>query len=157
MISPRSMAYSRSATRVALARCDSEIRQDSAVLRRVADAEQRALVRRQPRDVTVAERDPARADRQEAHDAVDGRGLAGAVAADQADRLAVRHPERDLAKNLGGPPERVDPIELERGGRHQYGSVVPMRFVMTVSLRRISSGVPSARIAPWCIATIRSE
>jgi len=78
-------------------------------------------------------------------------------AADQADRLALPHPQRDRSQDLRRPAERVDAVELEHGGRHQRVSVVPMSVVVTVSLRRISSGVPSARIAPWCIATIRSE
>src|SRR2546430_15487166 len=96
---------------------------------------------------------PARTGRS--HDAVDRRRLPGAVAADEADSLAVLDGERDTAQDLRRPAEGVDPLELEHHSRHQWASAVPMSVVRTASLRRISSGVPSARIVPWCMATIR--
>src|SRR5438876_750537 len=104
------------------------------------------------------ERDLPDAHREEPHDAVDRRRLPRAVSADEADRLAVVDGERDATEDLRRPAVGVDAVELEHRSRHGQGArVVPMSVVVTASLRRISSGVPSARIVPWCMATIRSE
>src|SRR5262249_8506249 len=143
-----------------------EVGEDSAILRRVADAQARALVGGQPRDVTALEVDAAGARRQQAHDAVDGRRLAGAGATHETHDLAGAEGQRDRAEDLGRAAIRLDVPQLEHRGRpvpcrgrpaHRGGSGVPISVVVTRSSRRISSGVPSARIVPWCIATIRSE
>ena len=60
-------------------------------LRHVAEAEPDPLVRAQPGDVLAVEDDPPRAWRQHAHDGVQQRGLADAVAAHHADQRAGRH------------------------------------------------------------------
>src|SRR5207249_10073142 len=65
------------------------------------------------------ERDLPGAHREEPHDAVDRRRLPGAVAADEADSLAVLDGERDTAQDLRRPAEGVDPLELEHHSRHQ--------------------------------------
>src|SRR5207249_7570121 len=85
------------------------------------------------------ERDLPGAHGEEPHDAVDRRRLPGAVAADEADSLAVLDGERDTAQDLRRPAEGVDPLELEHHSRHQWASAVPMSVVRTASLRRISS------------------
>src|SRR5438046_2289925 len=74
---------------------DGQVGEDAAVLRRIADAEPRALVRGQPRDVPALEAHGAAARRQQPHDRVDRRRLAGAVAADQTDGLAGADREGD--------------------------------------------------------------
>src|SRR5205814_1562268 len=60
-----------------------QVGKEAAVLGRVADAEPRSPVRRHRADVLALEGDLAGAQRQQADDAVDGGGLAGAVASDQ--------------------------------------------------------------------------
>ena len=41
---------------------------------------------------------------------------------------------------------------------HSVSAVgAPSRLAVTCSFFRISSGVPSARMAPWCMTTMRSE
>src|SRR5439155_341323 len=80
------------------------------------------------------DRDLPGAHREEPHDAVDRRRLPGAVAADEADSLAVLDGERDTAQDLRRPAEGVDPLELEHHSRHQWASAVPMSVVRTASL-----------------------
>src|SRR5262249_36136988 len=105
------------------------------------------------------EADRAAAGREQAHDRVDGGGLARPVATHQAHRLAGAQRERDRAEDLRRAAIRLDPIQLEhrRRSAHCGASGVPISVVSTFSSRRIWSGVPSARIVPWCMATMRSE
>ena len=88
--------------------------------------------------------------------------LPGAVAPDQADHLLRRRRVSDTPlQDVGGAAEGVDRIDLEQhdpsfrcegvGPESRAGSLATCSFVL------ISSGVPSARIAPWCITTMRSE
>src|SRR5437667_321686 len=94
---------------------DGEIVEDSAILGRVADAKTRSLVRGESRDVPASERHAARAQREQAHDAVDGGRLAGAVAADEADRFPFAHPQRHGSENLRLTTEGVDALQLKHG------------------------------------------
>src|SRR5438445_404972 len=105
----------------------------------------------------------------------DAEGLDGAHRLDEArdddrrqplERLVGADGQRDRAEDLRGAAIGLDPLQLEhRCGRSHYlppwegrgGSGVPISVVSTFSSRRIWSGVPSARIVPWCMATIRSE
>src|SRR3989441_5098301 len=145
---------------------DGEIGKDAAILGRVADAHARPLVGRTPRDLLALEAHDAAARWQEPHDRIDGGRLAGAVATHETDRLAGADGQRDRSEDLGGAAIGLDPLQLEhRCGRSHLsspwegrgGSGVPISVVSTFSSRRIWSGVPSARIVPWCMATIRSE
>ena len=70
---------------------DVEAAEDRGLLRQIADAEPRALVHRQRRHVMAVERDDALVGLHQAGDHVEHRGLAGAVGAEQADRLALAH------------------------------------------------------------------
>src|SRR5215208_5524249 len=70
---------------------DVEAAEDRGLLGQVADAEPRAPVHRQRRDVVAVEADDALVRRDEAGDHVEDRRLAGAVRAKQPDRLAVAH------------------------------------------------------------------
>src|SRR5207237_10561226 len=67
---------------------DRERLEDVALLRHPADAEHRALLRRQPRDVAAAERDGAATIAGDADDRVHQCGLAHAVPAEHGRRLA---------------------------------------------------------------------
>src|SRR4029450_942635 len=138
---------------------DREVGEDPAILGRIPDAQPGPLVGRQSRDVLGLETDGAAPRRQQAHDRVDGRRLARAVAPDQADGLAGAQRERDRAEDLRRTAVGLAPLELKHRTRcaHLEVSGVPISVVSTFSSRRISSGVPSARIVPWCMATMRSE
>src|SRR5262249_36863252 len=107
-------------------------------------------------DLLPPKADGARAHRKEAHGRLQRRRLPSAVAPDQAHGFALVHGQRDPAQHVRGATIGVDRDELEQPGAHVVPSV-PMSVVVTRSLRLISSGVPSARIAPWCMATMRSE
>ena len=62
----------------------------------------------------------------------------------------------DVAEDLSRAPVGDDAAPSSRTGARRHGPP-PMRLAITCSFRRISSGGPSARIVPWCMATIRSE
>src|SRR5438034_444921 len=68
---------------------DREVGEDPGVLRSIADAPERPLVRGQPRDVAAFERDGPASDGEETHDAVDGGGLPRPVATDEAHGLRI--------------------------------------------------------------------
>src|SRR6185437_8701092 len=75
-----------------------EARKDAALLRHIADAEPRDLVGLQRADIARAPGDETRARLQVPHRGEDGGGLARAVAAEEADHLALAHAERDAAQ-----------------------------------------------------------
>src|ERR1043165_8735133 len=66
------------------------------LLRQVGDAQARAPVDRQMRELVAVEVDRARVDRHEPHDHVEAGRLAGAVGAEQADDFAARDLERNV-------------------------------------------------------------
>ena len=73
--------------------------QDAAPLRHVADAEPAAVVRLHPRDVDAVDRDAAGGRRHQADQRLQERGLADAVVADDADRLARLQLEVDAMQH----------------------------------------------------------
>ena len=73
--------------------------QDAAALRHIADAEAAALMRGPLRDVDAVDHDAAAGRRQQTHDRLQQRGLAHAVVADDAERLALAQLERDAAQH----------------------------------------------------------
>ncbi len=81
---------------------DREAAEDRGFLRQIADAEARALIHRQLGDVVAVELDGAAIGLDQAGDHVEHRGLAGAVRAEQADRLAAAHIDADAAHDLAG-------------------------------------------------------
>src|SRR5436309_6317276 len=101
----------------------------------------------------------AGAHRQQAGDALDNRGATGAVAPYQRHDLVGVDRDRHAAQDMGGAAEGVDVVDFEqhrlRPGHASSGA--PSRMLATSLLARISSGVPSARKAPSCIITMRSE
>src|SRR5262249_1166117 len=126
----------------------------------VADAALRPLVRRQAGDVVAPEADAAGAHRQEAGDALDDRGAPGAVASDQRHDLVLADGERHPAQDVGGTAEGIDIDDFEQHAFVpcvQADSGAPSRMLATSLFARIWSGVPSARKAPSCIITMRSE
>ena len=74
---------------------DVQAAENRRFLRQIADTEPGALVHRQRGDVIAIEFDAAAVGVDQAGDHVEHRGLAGAVRAEQADRLAPPHIERD--------------------------------------------------------------
>jgi hypothetical protein len=66
----------------------------------------------QARDVLLAQPDAAAAHGEESHDAVDGGGLPGAVAPDQAYRFGVADPKADVPEHVRRSAEGIDAFEL---------------------------------------------
>src|ERR1051326_274736 len=115
-------------------------------------------MRRQGSDVLVAKADAAGADRERAGNALDDCRAPGAVAPDERHDFVGIDGDRDPAQDMGGAAEGVDVVDFEQHGLpRQPASGAPSRMLATSSLARISSGVPSARKAPSCIMTMRSE
>ena len=79
---------------------DIEAAEDRGFLRQVADAEPGALVHRQRRDVVAVELDASLVGLDQAGDHIEHRGLAGAVGAEQADRLAAADIQADALHDL---------------------------------------------------------
>jgi hypothetical protein len=84
-----------------------ERRKDPPVVRHPGDPAAGDPVGRQAGDVRAVERDTASARRDQAQDALDGGGLALAVPAQEADRLAGPDGERQAVQRLGIPIESM--------------------------------------------------
>src|SRR5467141_2254444 len=87
-------------------------------LEAAGDAAPRALVGRQARDLLAAEHDRARLVAQRAGDAVDERGLARAVGADEAEALAFGHLEADLRQRAEAAEVLRHAFYLEERSHH---------------------------------------
>src|SRR5262245_13543463 len=89
---------------------DVETAEDRGLLRQIADAEPRALVHRQTRDVVAFELDAATVGLDEPGDHVEHRGLAGAVRAEESYCLAAAHVEACALDYLAAPEGFLDPM-----------------------------------------------
>src|SRR5439155_20389281 len=85
-------------------------------LRQVADAEPRALIHRQPGHVRAVEFDGAAVRLDQSGDHVEHRGLAGAVRAEQADRLAAADIDADAAHHLPRTETFFHAVHSEKTG-----------------------------------------
>src|SRR5262249_52221704 len=90
-----------------------QARKNAALLRHETEAEPRHRIGRQRRDIAVAVANAAGARLEIAHDGEDGRGLARAVAAEQADHLALPHRERDPVQDVAVAVIGVDVLEIK--------------------------------------------
>ena len=79
---------------------DGQAAKDRGLLRQVADAEPGAPVHRHRGDVEAVDLDRALVDRHQPGDHVEAGGLAGAVRAEQPDRLAGAHADRHAVDDL---------------------------------------------------------
>ncbi len=92
---------------------DRQLRKNLAPLRHVADAEPRALLGRQLEQIGAVERDAAGRRRQQAHDALEQRGLAHAVAAHQARARARGHGEIDIPQRVAAAVELIEAFDRQ--------------------------------------------
>src|SRR6266850_2471104 len=90
-----------------------QIRKNPAILRRIADATFRPLVRREPRHVLVIKQDLSGPDGEKSHDALDRGGLARSVAPDEAHHFLLVDAQRHAAEDVGRAAVGVDRIDLE--------------------------------------------
>ncbi len=141
---------------------DGQAAEDRRFLRQIADAEAGALVHRQARDVAAVDGDAAFVGGYEAGDHVEDGGLAGAVGAEQADRLATTDGEADafddrsllvgLLDGVNGQPafggdrlgavvvSVVDGVAVVVGGF--VGAVRLIGVGLIVAIRRVVAVVP---------------
>src|SRR5262249_49355900 len=96
------------------------------VLERAADSDRRHAVRRQAEDAPALEQNVALARRIEAAEAVEERGLAGAVRADQAEELATTDRERHAIERHDAAEAHADVAHRdERRGGRRHGARSP--------------------------------
>jgi len=93
---------------------DIQAAENGRLLRQIADAEPRALVHRQRRDVLPVERDDALVGLHQSGDHVEHGGLAGAVGAEQPDRLALPHHQRDVLHDGARAVSLAEVVDGER-------------------------------------------
>src|SRR5882757_282694 len=131
---------------------------DFGFLRRESDAALRDLPGRQLRQVDAVEADAARPATAVAHDAAKGRGLAGAVAPDQADQFARGHRKADAVQDAAALDVDFQVRQIKHHGilRRVCGRVPTTAAIMAGSLKNASGGM-SASTLPSCNATMRCE
>ncbi|MCZ7562293.1 MAG: hypothetical protein M5U30_21580 [Burkholderiaceae bacterium] len=81
-------------------------------------AEPRDARRVEPRDLAAVEADAARCRRQRARDAVEQRGLAGAVRADEPEQLARGHAEAHVVDRAQAGEVAAQTADLEQRAAH---------------------------------------
>jgi hypothetical protein len=91
---------------------------DDAALRHIGEPARQHLVRAQAGDLLAVEDDPAARGADEAHDGLEGGGLARAVGTDHAHHLARVHLERDLVEDGDLAVARGQPFREEEEIRH---------------------------------------
>jgi hypothetical protein len=109
-------------------------------LRQVADAELRAAVDRQARDVVVVEHDAPGIRRHEADDHVERRGLAGAVRPEQPHDLAAGHAQRQVRDDLA----RLVGLRKVLGAQFLHGVAPSSRGRIVMRTRSVWPGWVSA-------------
>src|SRR5262249_5460579 len=109
-------------------------------------------VGRQPADLLVAEADGS-GGVHVAHDGLDGRRAADAVAAEQADDLALVHAQVHGSQDMTLAVERVEVGD----GEHQGTACGTPRYAScTAALPRMRSGASWAMISPYTSTAMRS-
>ena len=104
-----------------------EAAEDRGFLRQIADAEPGALIHRQLGDVVAVEFDGAAIGLDQPGDHVEHGGLAGAVRAEQADRLAAADIDADAAHDLAGAETLFHAVHGEIAGRAAAAAARPWR------------------------------
>ena len=115
---------------------DREPAEDRRFLRQIADAEPRALIHRQRRDIVAVEIDAPAIRLDQPGDHVEHRGLAGAVRSQQADRLAAAHVEAHALDHLA-PAEAF----LDAAHREEVFAALGLRHRRTLLLAMTLAGI----------------
>ena len=93
---------------------DVEAAEDAALLVHELHARLRDGVALSPGDLDAVEHHRAGARRHHAHQALQRRALAGAVAAEQRHHLVALHAQRDVEEDVGIPVVAVQAVDLEQ-------------------------------------------
>src|SRR5262245_18704998 len=129
---------------------NGQIAEDAALLRHVADPEASDSKGREPDQRLPSQRDLLGTRRDEPDDALERRGLAGAVPAQQAHDLTLGDLEREIVEDVAVAVVRVDPDDLEEPHQYALFDRWPRYSRCTSGSPRTSRGVPSAITPPWC-------
>ena len=92
----------------------------------VGETEPGDLVGEEADQLAAVEADRAGALLDDAHDGLERRGLAGAVAAEQRDHLAFAHAELDPVQDVGFPVEGVHVLEADASARRSPAQAWPV-------------------------------
>src|ERR1700704_6738845 len=92
---------------------DREVREDAPLLRHIAEPAAHDRMGRLIRNIPALEHDAAGALLDQADDGTKGRGLAGAVAPEQRDHLAIADFKRDIEQDVRGTVMTVEPLDRE--------------------------------------------
>src|SRR6185503_7230756 len=120
------------------------------VLEGAGDSERRHLVRLRSRDLSVVEHDTPGGRRKNPGDAIEKRGLAGAVRPDEREDLAALHVERDVVDRdeAAEPLRHVIDAEDRRGGR-------PSRLDGHTGVSALTSTIVVSSWTPFCSSCSR--
>src|SRR5258705_2525838 len=123
-----------------------------------ADAALRDLPGRQLRQVGAVEVDAPRPGTAIAHDAPEGRGLAGAVAPNQAHQFARGHRQADAVEDTAALDIDFQVRQIKHQGvlLRVCGRVPTTAAIMAGSLKKASGGMSASTLPSWS-ATIRCE
>jgi hypothetical protein len=116
---------------------------DRSFLRQIADAEPGTLIHRQRGDIVAIELDVSAIGFDQAGDHVENRGLAGAVRAEQADRLAAADVEADAFDDLAADEAALDTVRGDKAMRAR----IPIAGALAAMLLR-APVLARARIGP---------
>src|SRR5881296_722490 len=127
-----------------------QVGEDPPILGHEPDAQAGHAVRRHTAQRASLEADLSGRHLDDADDRLEGGGLAGAIASEQRDHLALGRAQADAVEHVARPVDRVDVGELEHHGAS------PRYTACTSRSARTAAGVPSAITRPWCSTMIRS-
>jgi len=92
---------------------DRQVREDASLLRHVTETAAHDRMGGLSRDILVLEHDTAAALFNQADNGAKGRRLAGAIASEQRDNLALADLERDVEQDVRGTVITVEPLDRE--------------------------------------------
>ena len=125
---------------------DRKAAEDRHFLRQVADARPRAAIHRKERHVLSVDGDGAAVGRDQPGDAIEGRGLARAVGAEQRHNLAAGEGERDIADHRAAAVALAQPVNdetLTARGHGERGFAALHQFASgSITVRTRPSMVP---------------
>src|SRR5512133_2822911 len=134
-----------------------EVGEDAHVLRHVGDAALGDFRRGPRRNVLAVEPASAWRGPPQSHDAAQRGGLAGAVAAEQHGKFAVRDLEIDAVQDVIGADVGVHAFEAQQRFAHGFAVSTPRYASCTMGEAITAAGSPSATRAPLCSTIMRSD
>ncbi len=130
---------------------DRELAEDRVLLRQVGDAQARARVDRQVRELAAVELDASGVSGDQADDHVEAGGLARAVGAEQPDHLAAGYLEGDVLHDAA----RLVALVQVLGAQQAHGVALAAGFLGWITARTRSPGAAAG--APLALDTEKNS